>query len=105
MSLRMHITRRADLDLLEIAEHIARDNPRAAIRFLDSAVAGMRFLAQTPKAGPKFQTENLRLAGLRKWSIRGFRKYLIFYRVDDDAVRIIRVVHGARDLPILFDEL
>ena len=30
--------------------------------------------------------------------VTGLRKYLIFYRVVDDAVSIVRVLHGARDI-------
>jgi plasmid stabilization system protein ParE len=30
--------------------------------------------------------------------------YLIIYRVRDEAVQILRVVHGARDLDALFEE-
>ena len=30
--------------------------------------------------------------------VAGFRKYLIFYRVVDDAVSIVRVLHGSRNI-------
>jgi plasmid stabilization system protein ParE len=32
------------------------------------------------------------------------RDYPIFYRVDADIVEIIRVLHGARDLPRILEE-
>ena len=37
--------------------------------------------------------------------LRGFPvgNYLIFYRPASDGIEIIRVVHGARDIPELFD--
>jgi plasmid stabilization system protein ParE len=31
--------------------------------------------------------------------VKGFRKYLIFYESLPDRVRLLRVLHGARDLP------
>jgi plasmid stabilization system protein ParE len=31
-------------------------------------------------------------------------RYVILYRIVDDAVRVERVVHGARDLPALLDD-
>jgi toxin ParE1/3/4 len=39
-------------------------------------------------------------------TLRCFRvgNYLIFYRQAQDGAEIVRVVHGARDLPALFDE-
>ena len=30
--------------------------------------------------------------------------YLIFYRPLEDGIRLMRVFHGARDLPSLFDQ-
>jgi plasmid stabilization system protein ParE len=32
------------------------------------------------------------------------RPYLIFFRIEADAVRIERVLHGARDLRVLFGD-
>ncbi len=38
------------------------------------------------------------LAGLRFLPVRGFEDILIFYVVHPDALRIVRVLHGKRDL-------
>jgi len=35
---------------------------------------------------------------------RPFENYLIFYRVTDEAVEIIRVLHGAMDFESIFSE-
>jgi toxin ParE1/3/4 len=35
---------------------------------------------------------------VRQWRIKNFQDYLVFYRVQDDRVEILRVLHGARDL-------
>jgi len=45
-----------------------------------------------------------RLNDLRKRSVKGFDSYLVFYRIDADMVEIIRVLHGARDIPSLLAE-
>lgn len=39
---------------------------------------------------------------MRMLPVNGFTNYLIFYRIDAEAVRILYVVHGARHLPRLF---
>ena len=40
---------------------------------------------------------------LRKRTIKGFEKYLVFYFIEGDQVQILRVLHGARDVSsILF---
>lgn len=38
-----------------------------------------------------------RLAGLRKWRINGFEKFLIFYLPRPGGVSIVRVLHAAQD--------
>ena len=35
--------------------------------------------------------------GLRRWRVRGFENFLIFYRPIDDGIEVLRVLHGQRD--------
>ena len=37
------------------------------------------------------------LAGMRKWRVKDFDNFLIFYLPRPDGVSIVRVLHGARD--------
>jgi toxin ParE1/3/4 len=83
---------RAARDLEEIGDYIARDNPLRAVSFLNElmetcgkiAAAPLSFEAR-PNIGP-----NIRRA------VHG--RYLIFYTVQPSAVRVERILHGARDL-------
>lgn len=43
------------------------------------------------------------LRGMRKWRVKGFDHYLIFYLPHPDGVSIVRVLHSARDWWGLFD--
>ncbi len=43
------------------------------------------------------------LSGLRMWPVPHFEHWLIFYIPTDTAVQIVRVLHGARDLPTILD--
>jgi toxin ParE1/3/4 len=96
---------RAYMDLDECAEFIGRDSPRAALRFLEAADEQMERLAGAPTIGSSFwETDDPRLTGLRFAPIRGFEKYLIFYRPIRNGIEIIRVLHGARNLRKLFGE-
>jgi toxin ParE1/3/4 len=45
------------------------------------------------------------LQGLRRWRIKAFTDYLIFYQVNQLRIAVLRVVHGARDLAIIFAEM
>ena len=88
----------AKRDLVEIADYIARDSIDAAHRFLDAADSTFRDLLDFPGMGPVRDVGNERLGELRSWAVRGFANYLIFYRVTTEAIEIVRVLHGARDI-------
>ena len=103
MRLHLDIRPGADGDLVEIADYIAQDSLDAAIRFLTAARRAMEFLTTTPMAGPEYAVANPRLTGLRKWSIKGFPNYLIFYRIHADSIEVLRVIHGARDIPTILE--
>jgi toxin ParE1/3/4 len=89
-------------DLVELADHISRDNLDAALRFLDAAERTFNFLAANNQCGQLCDFQQLEIAGLRVWPIEGFRNYLVFYRPTDEGVDIWRVLHGARDIESLF---
>ena len=89
-------------DLPGIYAYIARDNPAAAERVLNAVEATLQQLARQPLSSMIFRTPNPRLAGLRMLPVAGFENYLVFYRAESDAVRLLYVVHGARQLPRLF---
>ena len=88
-------TRQAEEDLLEIWDYIAADNPAAADGLLDEIDAACATLAENPNAGRL--REELALA-LRSLPVGN---YVIFYRPQADGIVLIRVLHGARDLPEL----
>ena len=83
---------RAEIDLVEFWQFIARDDPRAADRQLDRIEAQCQLLASNPRLG-RTRTEISHDA--RAWVVG---RYLILYRALDDGAEIVRVVHGARAL-------
>src|SRR5919106_2814484 len=54
-----------------------------------------------PEIGSVRNFDNPELEGLRMWRIPKFANYLIFYRPTSERVEIVRVLHGARDIPSL----
>ena len=77
----------------------------ASDRFLRAAEETFKQLAQMPGIGKKCQFTNPQLEKMRQQAIKGFRKYLVFYRPTTSGIEIVRVIHGARDLAAIFDEL
>ena len=91
-------------DLNEQGNFIANDSLEAALRFFDAAEATFAFLAENSLIGRACSFERTDLAGIRRWRIKGFENHLIFYRLSEDGVDIIRVLHGARDIEKVFEE-
>ncbi|MEX2216693.1 MAG: type II toxin-antitoxin system RelE/ParE family toxin [Phycisphaeraceae bacterium] len=92
----------ASRELDDCVEYIAGDSIDNAIRLFDAAKATFEDLADSPGLGRSYPSNVAGLAGLRKWNIPGFQDFLVFYLVFEDRVEIVRVIHGARNLP---DEL
>lgn len=94
-SFRLSPAARSDLD--EIWLYIARDNPAAADKLIQILVSKFPMLASMPNMGRTREELSPRLRSLP------FGRYVIFYRPMENGVEIARVLHGARDLPPLFE--
>jgi len=42
--------------------------------------------------------------GIQHWAVRGFESHLIFYRDTEEALEVIRILHGARELESILAE-
>ena len=82
----------ARADLSEIGDYIARRNPQRARSFVQELRAVAAQLGAMPEAYPLVA----RFAG-RGIRRRPFGNFLIFYRVGDGGLTILRILHGARD--------
>ena len=83
-------------NLVEIGVYIGRDNPRRADSFVDEIRARCHSLGDMPRAYPLVPRHES--TGIRRCP---FRDYLIFYRVTAEAVEVIHILHGARDIDVL----
>ncbi len=85
--------------LLDIYDFISRENQSAADRVIDTIKEQFRSIAQYPDHGRSREELS---TGLRSLVVRKDRSYIIFYQQQADAIDIIRVLDGARDLKRLF---
>lgn len=83
-------TDRADEDLIEIWTHIAADSATAADRVLDAIEARWQQLARHPYSG--VARDDI-APGIRQL-VAG--PYLTLYRLADEGIEIVRVMHGKR---------
>ena len=82
----------AQAELTDIAAYIAQDNPARALSFVDELEAKCQGVGRAPGIG----TARPELGDGVRMLPHG--RYLIFYRELDGAIRIERVMHGARDV-------
>jgi len=68
-----------------------------AERFLIQATASFDDLARQPEIDTPLTLRRPELAGMRKWHVKGFEKFLVFYMPRPVGVSIVRVLHAAQD--------
>lgn len=96
----VRLTEEAERNLDHIAGFIARDNPPRALSFIREMRELCFGLAEFPERFPLVQ--GYEEQGVRH---RVHGNYLIFYRVEADAVTVLHVLRGAMDYAaILFPD-
>ncbi len=94
--MQVRLSRRAETDLVEITDFIALDNAERASKFEDELLEHARTIAQVPLG--YIERPELK-KGIRSCS---HGAYIIFFTIDNQGVRIERILHGARGLgPLL----
>lgn len=96
--MRVEFTPESREDLREIALRIAARSPIRAFTYVDEIEARCLRIGEFPHAGPPRPQWGADI----RITIHGY--YIIVHRVRRDAVQILRVVHGARDLDRLFED-
>ncbi len=80
-------------DLIAIAEYIAADDPGAALDVIDRIDSAVGRLAEHPGSGRPG-----RIAKTRELVIPDL-PYIVAYRIRDERIQILRVLHTARKWP------
>ncbi|OYD91198.1 plasmid stabilization system protein [Nostoc sp. 'Peltigera membranacea cyanobiont' 210A] len=104
MTKRIVITPKASLDIDEYFAYIAQENPDTALLFFDSIRETFAQLARMPGMGSPYPLDNLRLQGLRKWAVKGFKKYLIFYFERDESIEVVRILYAGQDIEKILEQ-
>lgn len=100
--IRFLISELAASDILEQADwYRAQSGAPLAKRWEKAITSSILRIVRSPKAGTPCYFSSSALQTVRRTTINGFPKHLIFYRFIEDELFILRVVHGARDLELL----
>lgn len=81
----------ARIDLKEIRDFIAKDNPNVASQYMAMLKQKCELLGHSPGLGIRRDE----YCGLYKFPVDS---YLIFYRPSEIGTDVIRVLHGSRDI-------
>ena len=91
-------------DLIEIADFLALTSGLAAAdRFLDLVEETLATIAAMPGIGTLWGSERPALDAVRFFPVTRFRNHLIFYRQVEGGIEVVRVLHGARELPAILE--
>lgn len=89
----------ASQDLNEIAEYFQVHNVRAGDKLFQTFDKKCKQLVSFPNSGKSYEDIYPNLKGI---PLDG---YIIFYRIIEDGIEILRVISGRRDLPSIFQGL
>jgi toxin ParE1/3/4 len=77
---------------------IDQNLPEIADRFKDAVRHTVESLRQHPLVGARYHLSAPAASQLRTWPVAGFEAIRIYYLLDGEAIHVIRVLHGKRDL-------
>ncbi|MBE8992302.1 type II toxin-antitoxin system RelE/ParE family toxin [Nostoc sp. LEGE 12450] len=93
---RFRISTQAAQDIEDIWKYLAPNNLKAADKLFDILRESFPKLAKFPKMG-RLQDEVAPF--LRSFLVKN---YLIFYRLIDEGIEIVRILHGSQDIETIF---
>jgi toxin ParE1/3/4 len=83
---------------------IEKQIPEVAQRFLDAVETSINTICRTPGIGAPKRLANPLLAGMRSSPVPGFPSIRVYYTYAGNELRIVRVLHGKRDIHPLLEE-
>jgi len=91
----------ADIDAAA-AFYASEENVELGLAFYEAVDQTFEALVGQPHLGSVQQWVASRLRGCRRWAVaKPFDVHQVFYLVSESTIEVVRVLHGARDLPSL----
>ena len=100
---RLALSDAAVADILEQADwYVAQSGDALAKQWEEAVTSAILRVVSRPAVGTPCTFQSPELRDVRRTTISGFPKHLLFYRFEGREIHILRVMHGARDLERLF---
>ena len=102
MKQHLTLTDAAVADILEQADWYQGQSDQKLAKRWETAVTSILLrILKNPRAGSPCSFKSEELYNVRRMSVAGFPKHLVFYQFQGGEILILRIVHGARDLESL----
>ena len=100
MTILAYLTPRAEADIDAQVAWLAKQSTRLAFDFFDAVQLTIQSIAQDPESGSVWEFEEAVTSSSRVsfFKVLGFPNHLVFYSTTPDRVRILRLLHAARDI-------
>jgi toxin ParE1/3/4 len=90
-------------DVTECADYLTTEaGEPVAVAWYESLQTAVQHILKTPKIGRL--RPDLPVAEIRTLNLRKYPKYLVFYRLEENRIELLRVRHGMMNLTDLFAE-
>jgi toxin ParE1/3/4 len=74
---------------------VEQDAPSIALHFREAVIESIKQLQLHPRIGSQFLGS---IPGLRSWPVKGFETIRIYYLDDPGRLRVVRILHGKRNV-------
>lgn len=95
----VRLTPKADGDVDSCFLWIHKDNPSAALKFIDAIEETCNTLSKMPSIGSRHYMDIPLVRGIRMIAVNNFKNHLLFFLEYETHIDVIRLLHGARDIP------
>jgi plasmid stabilization system protein ParE len=90
-------------DVTECAGYLASEaGEKVAIEWYNSLKKALAYIQDNPEIGRL--RHDLPVDGIRSFNLRKYPNYLVFYRLEKNAIELLRIRHGMMNLPELFSK-
>lgn len=76
-----------------------------ARRFTERVLDTLTQLERRPSVGTPCRFNSVFLHDMRRWSVKGFPRHLVFYRIIPDGIEVVELMHAHRDIARVIGDL
>lgn len=103
MTRRVNFREVASADLDEQFLYLARRSARLAWRFHEAVHSTALRLAESPNLGTRLDSLLDLETDILLWKVDSFPNHVLLFLVTSDGIDVVRILHAARDIAVLFD--